>query len=262
MASEHFFSWPRDVRALDKRVRRRIGWRMVAAGVVLFFGAGLLASLGGVAGGLGAMAAVVLVGLCLVVSLVYVARGFMVLVSGLFGPEPLRPPSPDGTAATTAAAPGVGSRLLTWLVGAIVLLGAFAAWMVGQVELYGQRPRVSEGLLAASPLRERITEAFQQRGPGDMSCSAARCALDGVSFAPAKGIQSLASDRTGAITIEYDLGFLPQDQRRIVIVPRIGGQEVDLSSAAAAGAGDGPITWTCATARTTVPTKWRPSTCR
>ena len=92
-----------------------------------------------------------------------------------------------------------------------------------------------------------------------MSCSAARCALGQVAFQPIEGVKQMASDRTGAITIDFDLGFLPQGQRRMTLVPMIGEQVADLSHPAAAGA---TITWGCSGAQTTVPRELLPLSCR
>lgn len=147
----------------------------------------------------------------------------------------------------------------TWLLVAVVTLGAAAAWLQTEAHRYSIIARVSEGPLIASTLQSAIDEA-RSNGSTDFTCDQTRCTIMASRPQPARTVVSVRSDRGGRITVEFQDPDLPPDQSRLVLSPMIEGHEVDLSDAATAGKA---IEWRCgATPQTTVPARLRPSRCR
>jgi len=272
MAHEHFFSWPRSDRLLDRRTLLRVGLRMVATVPLWMIGFAVVSALLREALGTPLAFVVVLLNLTgFLVVAAYFVRGTWLMLRSLPGgdlpwvaaasvaatPGPLVPGplAPGQVQAVPTVVQGYGSGAAGWVLVVIALLVGLALFNA-EFDKYGKRARLSEGPLAASPLRDRMRELYRQGGPRDMSCSAALCPLGGVELRSGNGVGQVSSDRTGLITIEYDFGFLPQDRRVLTLAPMVEGRVVDLSLPRPTPIDLAELAWKCLEAKTTVPREW------
>ena len=154
-----------------------------------------------------------------------------------------------------------GSAVVVIIVAAVaffLVIGILAAVALPAYQGYTKKAKASEGLLMASKLQSRITEAFTQR-PQDMSCSATSCNLGTVELSPTKYVKQLYSDRSGIIHIEYDEQLFSSPKNILTITPIVDGAVADLSSPASAGK---ILSWKCGQdGLSTVPLNSMPASC-
>jgi type IV pilus assembly protein PilA len=152
----------------------------------------------------------------------------------------------------------------------VAIIGILAAIAIPAYQDYTIRAKVTEGLNLADAAKTTVAESFQSGGlvPG---LSAAATSWNG-SFVATKYVSNIQiAAATGAITISYNTGALPQltGANVLVLTP-------DISGVALAATSTGNIDWACtsaghvtASAQTlayaaggSVPTKYVPSNCK
>ncbi len=157
------------------------------------------------------------------------------------------------------------ARISPWVVvlmavGFFVMLGILVAIAISSFNDYKIRSKAAEGLVLAAGLKMAIGESFGRNGPADMTCQPGNCPFTVGHLGPTPYVRRVFSDRTGAITIEYDEQVAPAPQNRLATIPQIDGKAADLSRPDNAGK---YVTWKCGQdAATTVAAKHLPSSCR
>jgi Tfp pilus assembly protein PilE len=148
---------------------------------------------------------------------------------------------------------GVGDMLWT-----LAIIGVLVAIAIPAYSDYAARSRVNDGLAAAGSARAAVEKTFAAKGPTDMS---RRANTGWMPPAFKEHLQSLAIARDGTITVRFTDAVAPQAENQVQIVPVSGGAPVDLSQAASAGR---KFEWQCGgpAGKTTLPEKFRPTTCR
>ncbi|MGE8644485.1 pilin [Acinetobacter vivianii] len=153
----------------------------------------------------------------------------------------------------------------------VAIIGILAAVAIPAYQDYTIRAKVSEGLALSGALKTAISETFQSKGPSDMTCnSAATCDTIGASpmtateLAGNANVDSIESDDSGVITIQYKTSVVPAAANELLISPvDAASAALDLSDVANAGA---QVTWSCGkigtTLNGTLESKYRPASCR
>jgi type IV pilus assembly protein PilA len=92
----------------------------------------------------------------------------------------------------------------------VAIIGILAAVALPAYQDYTIRAKVSEGLVLGGGIRTAITETWQSKGSGDMTCTdATTCGNIGATVPPATAnLASITSDATGIITITYQPNLL------------------------------------------------------
>ncbi len=124
----------------------------------------------------------------------------------------------------------------------VAIIGILAAIAIPAYQDYTIRAKVTEGLNLADAAKTTVAESFQSGGltPG---LSSAATSWNG-SFVPTKYVSNIAvTAATGAITITYNAGQLPQltGANVLVLTPNISGALLTASAS-------GNIDWACTSA--------------
>nr|WP_286417096.1 pilin [Acinetobacter towneri] len=132
---------------------------------------------------------------------------------------------------------------------------------------YTIRAKVSEGLSLSSALKTAINESFQSKGPSTMLCNTANTCkaigtevLDATALAGNANVNSVTSDATGIISIQYKTSVLPAGANTLTLNPVAadGTTAVNLSTANAGT----QVNWKCGGTGTNVDSKFLPANCR
>ena len=158
------------------------------------------------------------------------------------------------------SAQGSVAAILAGAGGFIVMIVILAGIAIDSFNDYQKRALAYDGVALAAGLKEQIEESFAVGGPADMTCRSDHCPFASIPLGPTPNVRRIASDRTGAITIEYDERIAPAPQNRLTFIPQIDGNAADLSDARNAGK---KITWNCGRdATTTMAFKLLPRSCK
>lgn len=153
--------------------------------------------------------------------------------------------------------PWVIALLATTFIFMLAMLFAVAAFAFND---YRTRNKVADGVAMATNLKLEIEELFARNGPANMSCQPGNCPFTVGHLGSTSYVNRIYSDKTGAITIEYDDQVASPPQNRLALLPQIDGKTADLSAARNLGKN---VTWKCGRdAATTIVPKLLPLACR
>ncbi|MBL8521609.1 MAG: pilin [Betaproteobacteria bacterium] len=137
----------------------------------------------------------------------------------------------------------------------VAIIGILAAVAIPAYSDYTIRAKVTEGINLAAQLKTAITETFQAKGPGTMTCTdAATCAANiGATYAAAtQHVTSVQAAADGVITVTYTAATVPAAENTVLFTPTPLAND-------ATKAGE-QLVWDCKGG--TVKAKYRPANCR
>ncbi len=123
----------------------------------------------------------------------------------------------------------------------VAIIGILAAIAIPAYQDYTIRAKVTEGLNLADAAKTAVAESFQSGGMTGLSAAAISW---NSSFVPSKYVSTIAiAAGTGAITITYNVGQIPQltGANVLVLTPNVSGAALVATSA-------GNIDWACTSA--------------
>jgi type IV pilus assembly protein PilA len=137
----------------------------------------------------------------------------------------------------------------------VAIIGILAAVAIPAYSDYTIRAKVTEGINLAAQLKTAVTETFQSKGPGDMTCTDDATCSANIGATYAKGtthVTSVQSAATGIITITYTPATVPAGENLLLFTP------VPLANDATAAGKQ--LVWDCKGGD--VKAKYRPANCR
>ena len=142
----------------------------------------------------------------------------------------------------------------------VAIIGILVAIAVPQYQDYIARSRVVEGMNLASSAKLAVTEAFASRGTVSMD----EATQGSFSFNPTRSVKEIEINRSGAISIDYQVSVAPAGKNTLHLVPTNDPdanipKPIDLSKPEGATWAGG---WTCRSVDTNLLSQLLPSECR
>ena len=142
----------------------------------------------------------------------------------------------------------------------VAIIGILVAIAVPQYQDYIARSRVVEGMNLASSAKLAVTEAFASRGTVSMD----EATQGSFSFNPTRSVKEIEINRSGAISIDYQVSVAPAGKNTLHLVPTNDPdanipKPIDLSKPEGATWAGG---WSCRSTETNLLPQLLPSECR
>jgi len=142
----------------------------------------------------------------------------------------------------------------------VAIIGILVAIAVPQYQDYIARSRVVEGMNLASSAKLAVTEAFASRGTVSMD----EATQGSFSFNPTRSVKEIEINRSGAISIDYQVSVAPAGKNTLHLVPTNDPdanipKPIDLSKPEGATWAGG---WSCRSVDTNLLPQLLPSECR
>jgi len=142
----------------------------------------------------------------------------------------------------------------------VAIIGILVAIAVPQYQDYIARSRVIEGMNLASSAKLAVTEAFASRGTVSMD----EATQGSFSFNPTRSVKEIEINRSGAISIDYQVSVAPAGKNTLHLVPTNDPdanipKPIDLSKPEGATWAGG---WSCRSVDTNLLPQLLPSECR
>ena len=103
----------------------------------------------------------------------------------------------------------------------VAIIGILAAVALPAYQDYTIRAKLGEGVVMADALKLATQETFQSRGPTVMTCTdSTTCAVIGATQpAATRNVDTVVTDTTGQIKINYNSSVLPSGSNVLAITP-------------------------------------------